>query len=169
MNERMNPTGGMQGAVNSLVNGAIIAGTIIQLPSVDIVGHASGSVAAVTVELRNVVNAEKNAAKPLVRRVQGRHDVTQPSERAARRESMRRYGVPTSRPNNYERVDNWDKNPNLRGPQGQPSEKILATDGNGKDVVIDHHNWGHKFEDNGTFEMPHYHDPNGDHVSYPPR
>lgn len=62
--EQVKPTGGIQGFVNNLVNGALIAGAgsaPIQLPSVDVIGHAGGVVAAATVELRNVVNAEKNA------------------------------------------------------------------------------------------------------------
>jgi len=36
-------------------------------------------------------------------------------------------------------VDNWDRNPNLRGPNGEPSEFLEITDLNGNSVRIDHH------------------------------
>jgi len=103
-----------------------------------------------------------------VRRAQVPGDKTMPSEAAARREAFRMHDVSTSEPDNFERVDNWDKNPNLKGPQGEPSELIRTKDVNGNDVEIKHHSWGHQFEDNNTYELPHYHGPNGEHISYPP-
>jgi len=67
-------------------------------------------------------------------------------------------------------VDNWDRNPNLRGPNGngEPSAFLEITDLNGNPVRIDHHNWGHVFEDDNTFEYPYFHGPNGEHISYIP-
>ncbi len=59
------------------------------------------------------------------------------------------------------------KNPNLRGPNGEPSELLKGIDMNGNNVEILHHKWGHQFKDNNTFERPHFQGPNGEHLSYP--
>jgi hypothetical protein len=103
------------------------------------------------------------------RRTQTPGDKDFKTEKAARREAIRRNGGQVSEPNNFKRETNWDKNPNLKGPNGEPSEFLDIKDLNGNDVRIDHHNWGHQFKDNNTFEYPHYQGPNGEHLSYPPR
>ena len=103
----------------------------------------------------------------LNRRSQSPKDLTFSSEKAARREAIRRYGGEVSKPNNFSRAKNWDQNINLRGPNGQQSEFLKIKDRLGNDISIDHHKWGHVFKDNNTFELPHYQGPNGEHLSYP--
>lgn len=97
------------------------------------------------------------------------HNCAQPAqmtERAARREAFRRHNVPTSIANNFERVPVYGRNPNLRGPMGQPSEIIRTTDLYGRPVEIPHHSWGHVFDDVSPpmLEGPHYHGPYGEHI-----
>ncbi len=99
------------------------------------------------------------------RRIQNVTDVTAPSGRAARRQAMREHGMSTSQANNFERVQQHGKNPNLRGPNGEASELIRGRDLNGNPVEIQHHNHGHYFADDDTFELPHYHGSRG-HISY---
>ena len=104
------------------------------------------------------------------RRRQNEGDVTLPSERAARREAFRQNDVPTSQANNFTREVDPDsrRNPNLQGPDGEPSEIIKTKDVNGKDVEIKHHSNGHEYDDvkPKQFEHPHYHGPNQEHISY---
>lgn len=69
------------------------------------------------------------------------------TERAARREAFRRYRVPTSQANNYERVPAYGKNPNLKGPDDEPWEVVHTKDVNGNPVKIKNHKWGHTFHD----------------------
>jgi RHS repeat-associated protein len=102
------------------------------------------------------------------RRFQNPKDITVSTEYAARREAMRRHGGPVSGSNNFKRVDDWNKNKNIRGPNGEPAEFLDIKDLYGNDVRIDYHKWGHRFEDNNTYEYPHYHGPDGEHISYPP-
>lgn len=100
------------------------------------------------------------------RRTQTQGDVTVPSERAARREAMRQHGGSTSQANNYKRIENPDKNVNLRGPRNEKAEFLEFENSKGETVKVDHHKWGHEFKDNGTFEKSHYHGPKGNHISY---
>ena len=96
-------------------------------------------------------------------------DMDFPSQAAARREAMRRFDIQTSKPNNFQiDVDPKSyKNPNLRGPNGEPSEILRGKDLNGIEVEVLHHKWGHQFNDNNTYELPHFQGPNGEHLSYP--
>ncbi len=105
-----------------------------------------------------------------VRRTQSTNDKTFKTERAARRESFRKNNVPTSKANNFTREKVHGKNKNLLGPNGEPSEVIRTKDVNGNPVTIDHHSNGHRFIDNNTYELPHYHGQNGSgHYSYSPK
>ncbi|ERN39815.1 RHS repeat-associated core domain protein [Rubidibacter lacunae KORDI 51-2] len=99
-----------------------------------------------------------------------RGDVDMPSERAARREAFRDFGVPTSEPNNFERIETYGQNGNLLGPNGEPYEIIVTQDAAGKPVRIQHHNNGHNFKDKDPFEFehPHYQGRNNRHINYPP-
>ena len=99
------------------------------------------------------------------RRVQHAGDATVPSERAARRRAMRENGMSTSQANNFVRETVHGKNPNLKGLKGEPTEQIVGKDLHGREVRIDHHKNGHHFDDNNTFELPHYHGKSG-HISY---
>ncbi len=102
-----------------------------------------------------------------VRRKQSTDDITLPNERAARREALRRNNIATSKANNYTKTDDWDPNPNIRGPKGEPAEFIDAEDLHGNSVRIPHHKHGHFFDDTNEFELPHFQGPNGEHISYP--
>jgi RHS repeat-associated protein len=104
-----------------------------------------------------------------IRRIQTVGDMDFPSLDAARREAMRRYDIQVSKPNNFTLVVDPKsyKNPNLRGPNGEPSQLLLGTDLHGNKVVIPHHKWGHQFTDNNTYELPHFQGPKGEHLSYP--
>jgi hypothetical protein len=69
---------------------------------------------------------------------------------------MRQAGAQTSLPNNYSREDQYGRNPNLRGENGEPSEILSTTDArSGKPVTIEHHRNGHRYTDDGTHELPH--------------
>lgn len=78
---------------------------------------------------------------------------------------MREHGMSTSQANNFERIPQHGRNPNLKGPNGEPSEVIRGRDLHGNAVEIEHHKYGHRFDDNNTFELPHYHGTKG-HISY---
>ena len=98
-------------------------------------------------------------------------DESHDTERAARRSVFRRWRIPTSRPNNYERKKVYGQNDNLKGPNGEPSEEIHAKDVNDNDVVIPHHDNGHTFTDVNPPKIagPHYHGPTSDpgHIYHP--
>ena len=106
---------------------------------------------------------QKAQSKPvqtpaLTKRTPTAGDKAMPSQRAARREAFRRHGVPTSRPNNYKE----DKD-----PSDKRFKQVKTKDGNNEDVNIKHHQDGHEFKDNGTYEDPHYHGTDGEHITYP--
>jgi hypothetical protein len=61
----------------------------------------------------------------------------------------------------------WGKNPNLVGPKNEPWEIVRGLDRNGSVVELDHHANGHYFSDRNEYELPHYHGPNGEHLTYP--
>jgi hypothetical protein len=60
----------------------------------------------------------------------------------------------------------YGKNPNLTGPQGQPWEIVRGLNAEGNVVEIDHHASGHFFSDTNEYEEPHYHGPDGEHLTY---
>lgn len=105
-----------------------------------------------------------------VRRTQTPGDADHQSENAALRAAMRQSGIPTSRPFVIERIQMFGKNPNLLGPKGQPYERVRIRDAATKETIgeLDHHKWGHRFDDNCTFERAHYHGRTGTHQSYGP-
>ena len=121
--------------------------------------------AVVRVAQRASIAGDALKATGALRRASTFGDIEHVSEAAARRTAMRTYDVATSVPNNFERVLVYGKNPNLRGPNGEPGEIIKALDMDGNTVEIQHHQFGHVFPD-GTFEKPHYHGPNGEHYTY---
>jgi len=100
------------------------------------------------------------------RRAQLENDISFKTEKAARREAIRRFGGVVKESNNYKKKLWFVKNKNIRGPQNEPAEIIIIKNTKGETVEIMHHKWGHQFEDNQTFEYPHFHGPNGDHISY---
>jgi hypothetical protein len=77
---------------------------------------------------------------------------------------MRRHGASADAP--YERIDQYGKNENLKGPKGEPYEHLRTIRQDETMVDIQHHKHGHTFEDTNTYELPHYHGPNGEHISY---
>jgi hypothetical protein len=88
-------------------------------------------------------------------------DVTVTSERAARRQAFRDLGIPTSRGGRpFKRITLFGRNPNLRGPRGEPYEELRVP---GRPPVK-HHSRGHRFPDRTT--LPHYHGKEGRHIYY---
>jgi hypothetical protein len=59
----------------------------------------------------------------------------------------------------------YGKNPNLIGPKGQPWELVKGLS-EGDIVEFEHHASGHYFADTNTYELPHYHGQNGEHLTY---
>jgi hypothetical protein len=88
------------------------------------------------------------------------------SESAARRAAFRAYNVSTTAANNFERVPMYGRNPNMRGPSGEPWEVIHTADVYDNPVEIQNHMWGHFFEDTGETMGPHYLGPIGEHFFY---
>ncbi|WP_228129960.1 LysM peptidoglycan-binding domain-containing protein [Acinetobacter sp. NIPH 542] len=70
-------------------------------------------------------------------------------------------------PTTVEVTKMYGKNPNLVGPNGQPWEMVSGLTKEGKIIEFQHHANGHYFEDKNQFELPHYHGPNGEHLTYP--
>lgn len=102
------------------------------------------------------------------RREQTGDDTTLKNQEEAQKEALKRHGAADpDDPQLIEKKDVYGKNENLKGPNGEPSEKVTTINKDGDAIEIDHHKWGHEFED-GTYEYPHYHGPNGEHISYPP-
>ena len=100
--------------------------------------------------------------EPLVRRKQAPGDLDMNSEAEALREAMRQHGVPVENMDLYERAAKYAKNK-------PPTEMIDVIDANGDIIQIKHHLNGHKYRDNKTFEIAHYHGPEPDkvHICYP--
>lgn len=99
------------------------------------------------------------------RRAQTSGDITLPNREQALREALERHGSADT--SLYQTSDVYGKNDNLKGPNGEPYETVTSLDKDGNIIEIDHHKWGHQFPD-GTHEYPHYHGPDGEHISYPP-
>jgi RHS repeat-associated protein len=102
---------------------------------------------------------------PCTRRLQLPGDTTNPSKRAALRAALRSKGIPTSKSYIYEVTEKYGKNSNLLGPKGEPYQVIQIIDPATKETVgtLEYHKWGHVFEDNNTYEQPHYHGEDGSH------
>jgi RHS repeat-associated protein len=98
------------------------------------------------------------------RRKQTGGDVTYETEEQARAEALRRHGATPDAP--YEATPVYGKNENLKGPKGEPSERVATINSEGELVEFDHHSNGHFFKDTNEYELPHYHGPNGEHISY---
>jgi hypothetical protein len=77
-------------------------------------------------------------------------------------EALERRGID---PSTVEITQTYGKNANLLGPQGQPWQTVRGLNGEGDVVEFQGHPSGHFFED-GTFELPHYHGPNGEYPTY---
>jgi len=69
-------------------------------------------------------------------------------------------------PSTVEITTMYGKNQNLLGPQGQPWEIIRGLNSDGELIQFEHHANGHFFSDTNEFELPHYHGPNGEHLTY---
>lgn len=82
----------------------------------------------------------------------------------ARAEAIRQHGGQIDL---FEEIAVFGKNPNLRGPNGEPSFILRTADQAGNIIDIQHHSNGHLFFDKGLHELPHYHGPGGlGHLSY---
>lgn len=78
-------------------------------------------------------------------------------------EAFARHGID---PSIVEVATMYGKNPNLIGPKGQPWELISELDSNGEIMRFERHPSEHFFSDKNEFELPHYHGPNGEHLTY---
>jgi hypothetical protein len=77
-------------------------------------------------------------------------------------EAIERHGID---PSTVETELKYGKKPNLLGPDGKPWEVVRGLNEDGDIVEFQHHSNGHNFDD-GTFELPHYHGPDGEHLTY---
>lgn len=150
---------------NTLVP-VLVSGGGITVPAA-VTGGASAGAAAVGAAGSSAMMTQKGGSdrSSKSRRQQNPEDTTVASEEEARQEALKRHGAADTDLQETKPV--YGKNPNLKGPSGEPYEKVSTIDKNGQLIEIDHHKWGHKFPD-GTYEYPHYHGPNGEHISYPP-
>ncbi len=78
-------------------------------------------------------------------------------------EALARHGID---PSTVETTPMYGKNPNLLGPKGEPWEIVSGLTQDGRLVEFEHHSNGHFFSDKNEFELPHYHGPNGEHLTY---
>ena len=78
-------------------------------------------------------------------------------------EALTRHGID---PSTVEITTMYGKNQNLLGPQGQPWESVRGLNLDGELIQFEHHANGHFFGDANEFELPHYHGPNGEHLTY---
>lgn len=87
-----------------------------------------------------------------------------PSAAEALAEALARHGID---PSTVEVTKMYGKNPNLLGPKGEPWEMVEGLSASAKIVTFQHHAHGHFFKDKNEFELPHYHGPNNEHLTYP--
>lgn len=78
-------------------------------------------------------------------------------------EALERHGID---PGSIEIKTMYGKNSNLLGPRGEPWEEISGLTSEGDIEPFGHHANGHFFHDTNEFERPHYHGPNGEHLTY---
>jgi len=78
-------------------------------------------------------------------------------------EALERHGID---PSTVETTTMYGKNPNLLGPQGQSWEMVRGLNSNGELIEFENHANGHFFGDTNEFELPHYHGPDGEHLTY---
>jgi hypothetical protein len=103
----------------------------------------------------------------LSRREQTERDVTLPTERAARREALRRWDARSLSQSDYELIPDPNPNKVIRGPNFEPAELVRVNTRSGKIVEFQHHKWGHTFQDKSpNYEIGHFHGPDGEHISY---
>jgi hypothetical protein len=81
----------------------------------------------------------------------------------ALRETLERHGID---PSTLEVQLQYGKNTNLVGPNNEPWGIVRGLNSEGKVIEFDHHPSGHYFEDTDDFELPHYHGPNKEHLTY---
>jgi RHS repeat-associated protein len=120
---------------------------------------ALGGAPTLTVDVRGLSTDEKPH-----RRKQNPGDETYATEEEARKRAFELHGASPDAP--YERKDIYGKNDNLKGKKGEPSEQITTITNDDKLKTFDHHKNGHTFEDTNEYELPHYHGPSGEHISY---
>lgn len=78
-------------------------------------------------------------------------------------EALSRHGID---PTTAEARAMYGSNPSLLGPKGEPWAIVRGLDADANLVEFDHHANGHFFQDNNTFELPHFHGPRGEHFTY---
>jgi hypothetical protein len=94
-------------------------------------------------------------------------DVTFPTQESAMKEALSQYGA-IDDPALIEVKEVYGKNDALKGPNGEPYEVVHAMDENGNMIEIQHHKWGHTFNDVNppVYEPPHYHGVTSPHIFY---
>jgi hypothetical protein len=161
--------GGMEALAPAALEGApIVAGTGSVLTGISALGIAdAGSKLAVggqmVFSMRGPGNEGGEEEEPLRRRDATPGDAQFTSREEALAEALKRHGVD---PGTVETQTMFGKNPNLKGPKGEPWEIVRGLDREGNMVEFQHHASGHRFMNNGTYELPHYHGPNGEHLTY---
>jgi hypothetical protein len=82
---------------------------------------------------------------------------------------FRRFGVPTSKANNFVRTARDGNDPYYKGDHGVPWELVKTVDANGRVIEIRHHY--KRAADHialaHEFDRPHYHGPQGECIFYP--
>lgn len=104
------------------------------------------------------------SAGSAIRRLATEGDKQFPTAGDALAEALVRHGID---PSTVEITTMYGKNPNLLGPQGQPWEMVRGLNSDGELIQFEHHANGHFFGDTNEFELPHYHGPDGEHLTYP--
>jgi len=97
------------------------------------------------------------------RRLATTGDTQFPTQADALAEALERHGID---PSTVETTPMYGQNPNLIGPQGQPWEMVRGLNSDGELIEFENHANGHYFDDTDEFELPHYHGPDGEHLTY---
>ena len=152
------PTSPVDKYAFELTERSLNLGALGGVPGGPLLAESRGTVAAVAAD------AEAVGAEGIgTRRAATKGDTQFRNSGDALAEALRRHGVD---PSTVETTPMYGKNPNLTGPQGQPWEVVRGLDSQGEIVKFEHHANGHFFNDTNTFELPHYHGPDGEHLTY---
>lgn len=129
-------------AVGAAAGEAVVYNLTVRDAHTYFVGDAGWGFA---VWIHNAAWCEEAMRAGATRRVQTAGDITFKSKAEAQAYAAKLHGSHPSSPQEVQQI--YGKNPNMRGPKGEPYERITVLDNDGNQIQIDHHSSGHYFKD----------------------
>jgi RHS repeat-associated protein len=150
--------------VAEIVTGGGVIGSILSEAPAEDAAVAEAEVPAAEEAAAAAYDEAQLIQDGFTRRAPSPGDAHFPTADEALSEALQRHGID---PGSVESTAMYGKNANLVGPQGQPWQTVKGLDANADIIEFEHHANGHVFTDTSTYELPHFHGPSGEHITYP--